>query len=85
MAAWSPREGQSSGTLRAFFRFAVAREWLIKNSVTSDPKPPLGANPVANEFPFTDEELDRIYGRAIGSGLPSGRTATQPVSGPEKT
>lgn len=63
-AGWKlgPRaKGKTLGTLRAFFRFAVAREWLAKKPVTSDLKPPLGANRVANKYPFTDAELDRIY------------------------
>jgi integrase len=63
-ATWKlgPRaKGKALGTLRAFFRFAVAREWLTKNPVTGDLKPPLGANRVANKFPFTDQELERIY------------------------
>jgi integrase len=53
-------KGKALGTLRSFFRFAMNREWLAKNPVTSDLKPPLGANRVANKFPFTDEELQRI-------------------------
>jgi integrase len=36
------------------------REWLSKNPVTSDLKPPLGANRAANKVPFTDDELQRI-------------------------
>ncbi|WP_321476606.1 tyrosine-type recombinase/integrase [uncultured Paludibaculum sp.] len=63
-ATWKlgPRaKGKALGTLRAFFRFAAVREWLTKSPVTADLKPPLGANRVANKFPFTDEELDRIY------------------------
>jgi integrase len=47
-------------TLRAFFRFCVNREWLQKNPVSSDLKPPLGSSRVANKIPFTDEELERI-------------------------
>jgi len=48
------------GTLRAFFRFAANREMLPKNPVSTDLKPPIGANRVANKAPFTDEELQRI-------------------------
>ena len=44
-------KGKAPGTLRAFFRFAVAREWLIKNPVTSDLKPPLGANRCGQRIP----------------------------------
>jgi integrase/recombinase XerC len=53
-------KGKALGTLRSFFRFCVNREWLAKNPVTSDLKPPLGANRVANKVPFTDNELRRI-------------------------
>jgi integrase len=53
-------KGNALGTLRGFFRFCVNREWLAKNPVTSDLKPPLGANRAANKVPFTDEELRRI-------------------------
>jgi integrase len=48
------------GTLRGFFRFCVNREWLVKNPVSSDLKPPIGSNRIANKTPFTDEELERI-------------------------
>ncbi|MDQ6705703.1 MAG: hypothetical protein M3Z85_07040, partial [Acidobacteriota bacterium] len=48
------------GTIRAFFRFCVNREWLTKNPVTSDLRPPLGANRATNKIPFTDEELQKI-------------------------
>lgn len=36
------------------------REWLPKNPVSPDIKPPMGANRVANKAPYTDEELQRI-------------------------
>jgi len=48
------------GTLRSFFRFCMNRKWLPENPVSSDLKPPLGANRVANKIPFTDKELERI-------------------------
>ena len=53
-------KGKALGTLRSFFRFSMNREWLTKNPVTSDLKPPLGASRVANKIPFTDDELQRI-------------------------
>jgi site-specific recombinase XerD len=53
-------KGKALGTLRSFFRFCMNRELLVKNPVTGDLKPPLGANRVANNVPFTDAELDRI-------------------------
>jgi integrase len=53
-------KGKTLGVLRAFFRFAVNREWLVKSPVSSDLKPPIGANRVANKAPYTDEELQRI-------------------------
>jgi integrase len=53
-------KGKALGTLRNFFKFCMNREWLAKNPVTSDLKPPLGANRVANKVPFTDSELQRI-------------------------
>jgi integrase len=48
------------GTIRAFFRFCVNREWLVKSPVSSDLKAPLGSSRVANKIPFTDDELERI-------------------------
>jgi integrase len=48
------------GTLRAFFRFCVNRKWLTENPVSTDLRPPIGANRMANKAPFTDEELQRI-------------------------
>jgi integrase len=53
-------KGKRLGTIRAFFRFCMNREWLTKNPVTSDLKPPLGANRATNKVPFTDEELLNI-------------------------
>jgi integrase/recombinase XerD len=53
-------KGKRLGTFRSFFRFCMNREWLAKNPVTSDLKPPLGANHAANKIPFTDEALGRI-------------------------
>jgi integrase len=48
------------GTIRAFFRFCVNREWLVKSPVSGDLKAPLGSSRVANKIPFTDDELERI-------------------------
>ena len=53
-------KGKRLGTLRSFFRFCINRKWLPENPVSSDLKPPLGANRVANKAPFTDAELERI-------------------------
>jgi integrase/recombinase XerC len=53
-------KGKRLGTLRAFFRFCLNRKWLPESPVTSDIKPPIGANRVANKMPFTDDELQRI-------------------------
>jgi integrase len=53
-------KGKRLGTLRAFFRFCMHREWLPKNPVGPDMKPPMGANRVANKAPYTDDELQRI-------------------------
>ena len=72
--------------LRAFFRFCVNREWLVKSPVSSDLKPPQGSSKVTNKAPFTDEELDRIIKACdslgeihwlshIGSGVWSGEDA----------
>ncbi len=53
-------KGKQLGTLRAFFRFCTNRKWLKENPVSSDIKPPIGANRIANKAPFTDEEIQRI-------------------------
>jgi len=53
-------KGKRLGTLRCFFRFCMNRKWLPENPVSSDLKPPIGANRVANKVPFTDAELERI-------------------------
>lgn len=53
-------KGKRLGTLRAFFRFCTNRKWIPENPVSSDIKPPIGANRQANKCPFTDEELERI-------------------------
>jgi len=53
-------KGKRLGTLRAFFQFSMNRKWLHENPVSTDIKPPIGANRVANKAPYTDEELQRI-------------------------
>jgi integrase/recombinase XerC len=53
-------KGKRLSTMRSFFRFCMNREWLSKNPVTNDLKPPLGANRATNKIPFTDDELERI-------------------------
>jgi integrase len=58
-------------TLRAFFRFCVNRKWITENPVSSDIRPPIGANRVTNKFPFTDEELQRIIDACDRAGAVS--------------
>lgn len=53
-------KGKMLGTLRAFFRFALNREWLPKSPVSPDLKPPIGSSRAANKLPFTDEQLADI-------------------------
>jgi integrase len=53
-------KGKRLGTLRAFFRFCVNRKWLQENPVSTDVKPPIGANRVVNKAPYSDEELQRV-------------------------
>jgi hypothetical protein len=53
-------KGKRLGTLRAFFRFCMNRKWLAENPISTDIKPPIGANRVANKAPYTDDELQRI-------------------------
>jgi hypothetical protein len=53
-------KGKRLGTLRAFFRSCMNRNWLHENPVSTDIKPPMGANRAANQAPYTDEELQRI-------------------------
>jgi site-specific recombinase XerD len=48
------------GTIRSFFRFCINRKWITENPVSSDIKPPIGANRVTNKVPYTDDELQRI-------------------------
>jgi integrase len=70
-AGWKlgPRtKAKRLGTLRGFFRFCAKRKWVAVDPtdpksvgpVSSDLKPPTGANRAANKIPFTDEELQRI-------------------------
>ena len=61
-------KGKALGRLRSFFRFCAKRKWVPVDAtdsksigpVSSDLKPPIGANRVANKAPYTDEELQRI-------------------------
>ena len=70
-AGWKlgPRaKGKALNRLRAFFRFCAKRKWVAVDAtdpksigpVSSDLKPPQGANRAGNKVPFTDEELTRI-------------------------
>jgi integrase len=61
-------KGKRLGTLRSFFRFCLNRKWLNDTPVSTDIKPPIGANTVANKAPFTDEELERIVGACDALG-----------------
>jgi len=46
--------------LRAFWRFAVNRDWVAKSPVSPDLRPPSGAARGADRMPFTDEQLADI-------------------------
>ncbi len=46
--------------LRAFWRFAVNRDWITRSPVSPDLKPPTGATRGGNKVPFTDEQLADI-------------------------
>jgi integrase len=53
-------KGKMLEKMRTFFRFCVNRELVAKSPVSPDLKPPIGANRVANKFPFTDRQLADI-------------------------
>src|SRR5579884_4002478 len=61
-------KGKALSRLRSFFRFCAKRKWVVVDPsdpksvgpVSSDLKPPVGANRVANKIPYTDEEVQRI-------------------------
>lgn len=61
-------KGKALSRLRNFFRFCAKRKWVSVDAtdpksvgpVSSDLKPPIGANRVTNKAPFTNEELHRI-------------------------
>jgi integrase len=65
--------------LKSFFRFCVNREWIPKTPVSSDIKPPVGANRIANKAPFTDQELGRII--AACERMPRTEWTTGTMSG----
>lgn len=46
--------------LRAFWRFALNRDWVAKSPVSPDLKPPAGATRGANKQPFTDAQLEDV-------------------------
>src|SRR5258708_6511015 len=68
-------KGKRLGTLRAFFRFCMNRKWLHENPVSTDIKPPMGANRVANKAPYTDEKLQRIIDACDKHRCVAGRSA----------
>jgi len=53
-------KGTRLGVLRAFFRFAVNRNWMSETPISSDITPPVGSSKSADKMPFSDEELSRI-------------------------
>jgi hypothetical protein len=73
------------GTLWAFFRFCVNREWLTKSPVSGDLKPPLGSSRVANKIPFTDGELERIIKACDALGEVRWSSGKGEGSGAERT
>jgi integrase len=59
------KDGMRSGAkklerVRAFFRFAQEREWILMNPA-SKLKPPIGSSKPANKHPFSDEELKGLF------------------------
>ena len=87
-AGWKlgPRaKGKALGTLRNFFRFCAKRKWITLDPtdpesvgpVSSDLKPPKGANQVANKVPFTDEELERIIRACDAIGTIAWQSGTE--------
>lgn len=62
-ATW--KDGLRSGAkklerVRAVFRFAQEREWILQNPA-SKLKPPIGSSKPANKHPFSDEEVQRLF------------------------
>jgi len=62
-ATW--KDGLRSGAkklerVRAVFRFAQEREWILQNPA-SKLKPPIGSSKPANKHPFSDEEVQRQF------------------------
>lgn len=62
-ATW--KDGLRSGAkklerVRAVFRFAQEREWILQNPA-SKLKPPIGSSKPANKHPFSDEEIQRLF------------------------
>ncbi len=62
-ATW--KDGLRSGAkklerVRAVFRFAQEREWILHNPA-SKLKPPIGSSKPANMHPFSDEEVKRLF------------------------
>jgi integrase len=55
--------------LKAFVKFCLKRKWLAEN-ITEDLKAPEGSSIPANKTPFTDEEIERIYGACDALGGP---------------
>lgn len=46
--------------LKAFIKFCVKREWLVKD-LTDDLQAPEGSSVTVPKSPFTEEELERLY------------------------
>jgi len=54
--------------LRAFVKFCLKRKWLAENLV-EDIQTPVGSSTAADRLPFTDEELEEIYGACDRLGV----------------
>jgi site-specific recombinase XerD len=66
--------------LKAFIRFCLKREWIIKD-IVDDLEAPEGSSAPANKSPFTDEEMDRIYGVCDNIGPPKKGPGQRPWTG----
>lgn len=77
-------KGNALGTLRGFFRFCVNREWIAKNPVSADLKPPLGANRAANKLPSPMMNSNGSCARATPLNRLPGRIIEPKASGPAR-
>ena len=69
MEGWQTGTAKKLERLKAFVKFCQKRKWIAEN-IAEDLHPPEGSSIPANKPPFTEAELERIFGACDKIGPP---------------